>query len=143
MKGVEMYLQSTKDNLKKQMSILKMTEKNKGDIRGFEVFDINGVKVGIIDEVYYCADNLYAQYIEIFPNSKYRNINYIYPYDLIDWNGRGPVHIPTSLEALDTYSDYDAEMVLWEEMPDLICFDEVRVIEEQNNLWDEEGRYCA
>lgn len=94
------------------------------DLRGWEVYDRDHKRMGIISEIYCNRGDLTAKYVEIIPVEKPRFKNLIYPFESVEWNNFGPAFLNSTQQSLQTFEEYDARAFLALERPNIITYDE-------------------
>lgn len=94
---------------------LGLEDSDEFDLRGKIVFDRNHQRIGIVSEVFYCAESLEAKYIEIAPFSENDFATYMYPVELTNFHKSGPIFLNSTYESLQMYDEYLAETVLAQE----------------------------
>ena len=131
------------NNLKSIWFEAPEVENERGDLRGAEVYDFEHSRVGIISEIYCCADDLTAKFLEIIPFDKKDDMTYTYPFDMVTWRGDGPAFIASSYDSLKAFKDYDADYVLCKEGNNLITYNEALDQGLGLNFVESDLRECA
>ena len=89
------------------------------DFLGQIVRDVEHKNVGIVDEVFCSPLDHSVRYVKVMCGED----AYLYPFELLVWNGSGPVFLSSKLKDLKSMGCYDPMFVM--EGEELITYDEL------------------
>ena len=94
------------------------------DLVGTEVYDRDHHCIGVISDVYCDREDLTARYVEVVPLAAGDTQVYLYPFEMLVWQGDGPIFLGSTYDMLRTIDDYKRDAVLADAGESIIPYNE-------------------